>query len=108
MSFSQREAKQFLIEKITAEAEHQGTPLMESEKKILAFSEQEPESTVDVTHDMLEEADEEWEDGIARPFAAAYRGATPNEQQLYLQAQKELEKGDHYLSIMLKAGLTGN
>jgi hypothetical protein len=101
---SQQEAKEFLIGKIAAEAEFQGSPLMESEKRILAFSEQGPESTVGVTDEMLDEADEEWESGIARVFADAYKRDTPYEQERYVEAKKELEKGDHYLSIMVSAG----
>lgn len=101
---SQPEAKQFLIAKIAAEAELQGGPLMESEKKILAFSEQDPESTVDVTGEMLDEADEEWENGIARIFADAYNRATPDEKERCMEAKKELEKGDHYLSVMVRDG----
>ena len=102
---SQQEAKDFLIGKIAAEAELQGNPLLDSERKILAFSEQEPESAARVTGEMLDEADEEWEDGIARLLAAAYKREPPEEKQRYTEAEKELEKGDHYLSIMVSAGL---
>jgi hypothetical protein len=88
MPFSQRQSQAVPDRKIAAEAELQGIPLIESEKKILAFSEQYPESTADVTDEMLEEADEEWEGGIARLFASAYRRVTPSEQQFYLQAKR--------------------
>jgi hypothetical protein len=101
---SQREAKQFLIDKIAAEAELQGIPLLDSEKKILAFAEQDRGTTVGVTDEMLAEADEEWESGIARIFADAYKRASPEEQELYKQAKKKLEEGDHYLLVMVDEG----
>jgi 23S rRNA A2030 N6-methylase RlmJ len=103
---TQQEAKEFLIGKIAAQAEVEGNPLLETEKKILAFSEQEPESTLGVTDDMLEEADQEWENGIARLLAASYKRDIPEERERYIEAKKELEKGDHYLSIMVSAALS--
>lgn len=102
---TQQEAKEFLISKIAAQAELEGNPLLESERKILAFSEQETESTAGVTDEMLDEADDEWESGIARVLAAAYNNDTREEQARYFEAKEELEKGDHYLSIMVSAGL---
>jgi hypothetical protein len=54
MPFStQREAKQFLANKIVAEAEREGAPLSDVERRMLLFCEQEPETVTGFPDDVL-------------------------------------------------------
>ncbi len=48
---SQREAKRFLVGKIAREAEIEGNPLTESEKRLLLFSEEEPDTVTGLAED---------------------------------------------------------
>jgi hypothetical protein len=62
MTFSSpMDAKNFLAGKIAAEAENRGMHLSEGEQKLLLFSEQDPESPVDIPEELLEGVDEEYE-----------------------------------------------
>jgi hypothetical protein len=104
---SGREAKEYLVAKILAEAEHQGTPLSETERKMMYFTE-----TAWTLPDMLEvnqtferdydEAAYEAKIGkLAR--TAEGRAAETNELATWKEAVQTLEREDHYLLVLLAA-----
>jgi hypothetical protein len=109
---SVREAKDFLASEIAEEAQREGTPFSEIERKMLYFSE-----TGWTLPDMMkvyEEFDstygqDEYERKIARLIRGAYRRACRDKTATYEKwhaSIKILNKGDHYLSVMIRlAGL---
>ena len=105
MPFStQREAKQFLANKIIAEADRQGSPLSDIDKRMLLFSEQEPETLQGLSEDALTNIDLEYENRITNLLRAAYarEKSIPEEGQRYKDAYSKLQEGDHYISVLAK------
>jgi hypothetical protein len=103
MPFStQREAKQFLANKIVAEAEREGAPLSDVERRMLLFCEQEPETVTGFPDDVLENIDTEYEERITSLLRAAYERDQENrdEKQRFEDAYLKLQDGDHYLLVM--------
>jgi hypothetical protein len=96
---SPMDAKKFLASKITAEAVIQGMPLSAGEQKLLLFSEQDPESPVDIPEELLEGINEEYERRIISLLKAAYARDRDNplERQQYEDAMKTLDGSDHYI-----------
>jgi len=104
---SQREAKQFLVSKIIAEAAYQVAPLSDVERQLLLFTEQEPESMKGLPEEVLQDVDVEYEEKITALLRAAYKRDrdNPQEREQYTDAMRELEKGDHYILVMANAAL---
>jgi hypothetical protein len=107
-----RDAKEFLAGKIAEEAEREGAPLSEIERKMLLHSEIGRASAADV--ELNEEFDRiydqgEYETKITRLIRNAVRRArkeNPNEYQQWHCAVRKLSKGDHYILVMTRrAGL---
>jgi hypothetical protein len=110
MPFStQREAKQFLAGKIVEEAARAGTPLSETDQRMLLFSEQEPETLQGLSDDALTDIDVEYENRITNLLRAAYarEKSIPEERQRYKDAYSKLQEGDHYISVMAQPVLGG-
>ncbi len=108
MTFSsQLEAKRFLAAKITSEAEREGAALSDVDKRMLLFSEQEPESTVGFPDGFLDDIDEEYERRVTSLLKAAYTRDRDNplERQQYEDAMKALDGSDHYILVMAEAAL---
>lgn len=108
MTFSsQLEAKRFLAAKIASEAEREGAALSDVEKRMLLFSEQEPESTVGFPDGFLDDIDEEYERRVTSLLKAAYTRDRDNplERQPYEDAMKTLKGSDHYILVMAEAAL---
>ncbi|HLK54218.1 MAG TPA: hypothetical protein VKU42_12235 [Candidatus Angelobacter sp.] len=108
MTFSsQLEAKSFLAAKITSEAEREGTALSDVEKRMLLFSEQEPETTVGFPDGYLDDIDEEYERRVTSLLKAAYirDRDNPLERQQYEDAMKMLDGSDHYILVMAESAL---
>lgn len=109
---SGREAKEFLISRILAEAEQENVILSEVERKMLYFSETAwtlPDiMTVNEDFDRLYDQSE-YEKKIAGIIRQAYKRAckhSPEEYESWRAAIRRLEKEDHYLSVMVTlAGL---
>ncbi len=98
---SQKEAKKFLAERIIAEAEREHLTLSDDDKRLLYFSEAEPETVQGISDDRLLAEDEEYEAKIVALLRSAYeRDKAALEGPLYKEATAKLREGDHYLSVM--------
>jgi hypothetical protein len=108
MTFSSpMDAKKFLAGKIAAEAAMQSMPLSGDEKKLLLFSEQDPESPADIPQELLEGVNEEYESRITGLLKAAYARDqdNPQERRQYEDAMKMLAGSDHYILVMANVAL---
>jgi hypothetical protein len=108
-----REAKEFLIGKIVAEAQREGVRLSEVERKMLYFSEAAwtlPDM-MEVNDAFCREYDQaEYEDKIAKLIRnlRATVGADKGEREAWTEAARTLAREDHYLLVMIsQAGATG-
>ena len=106
---SQREAKQFLTNKIISQASREGSPLSDIDQRMLLFSEQEPETVEGFPEDVLGNIDQDYEKNITGLLKAAYvrDKKIPGEGQKYQDAYRKLNEGDHYILIMA-APVLGN
>jgi hypothetical protein len=104
---SQRKAKEYLIGRIVAEAEREGVPLSEVERKMLHFSETDwtlPD-ILDVNAEFERDYDEtEYEEKIAGLVRNLDSRATPEQREMFDDALLKLSDGDHYLQILIGAG----
>jgi hypothetical protein len=103
-TITERDAKEFLVSQIAAEAERQGHPLSDLERKMLYFSESGwtiPDA-LDVSDAFDREYDtDQYERKIAGLVRAARKRATGETATLWIRAADKLAEGDHYISIML-------
>jgi hypothetical protein len=104
-----REAKEFLVSKIVAEAKSENVSLSETERKMLYFSE-----TRWTLPDIMEVNDKfhreydrtEYENKIARLIRTATsraRQTNPQDFASWMSAIRKLKKEDHYISVMVAA-----
>jgi hypothetical protein len=106
-----QEAKEYLVQSIVAEAERQGTPLSEVERKMLYFTETawaptginwiELVSTFDSEYDR-----EQYErniSGLIRSLRAHTRTSDRNAFDTWTKAARAISQEDHYLLVMMKA-----
>ena len=108
---SGREAKEYLIAQIVVEAESEGTPLSETERKMMYFTE-----TAWMPPDIWE-VNEVFEQDYDAPAyevkignlarRAKDHAAGTNELQVWKEAVRTLQREDHYLLVLLAAS-TGN
>jgi hypothetical protein len=109
---SGREAKEFLVSQIVAEAQREKVPLSEVERKMLYFTESgwTLPDIMKVSEDFDREYDQdEYEQKIAKLVAKADRhilkGAR-DDYERWWAAIRFLEREDHYISVMIRsAGL---
>lgn len=103
-TISERDAKEFLVSQIVGEAERQGHPLSDLERKMLYFSESGwtiPDA-LDVSAAFDREYDtDQYEQKIASLVQAARMRATGETAARWTSAIDKLAEGDHYISIML-------
>jgi len=106
------EARHFLVEKIAGRATAEGSPLSESDRRMLDFSEAElqpePDSAVCGPCFDPDDFEEEFEARMAGLLRQAYEldAADANVRQMYWEAVATLARGDHYVSwIAGRAGL---
>ena len=109
-----REAKEFLVASVAEEAQREGVPLSEVERKMLYFSE-----TAWTLPDIMEVNDQfdreyngpEYEKkivGLIRNARKRARMEDTQEFEAWAEAIRILSKEDHYLLVMLdEAGATG-
>ena len=100
---SEREAKQFLADKIYQESQVQGSPISDVDRRLLIFSEQDPGSEGGIPEDVLyADPDPGWERRMTELLQQAWQRdkANPTERQLYLDAMDRLKGGDHYIQII--------
>jgi len=102
-----RSAKDFLVSRIADEAERQGTPLSETERKTLYWAETDssgPEA-VEASDQFDREYDsKEYESRIAKLLKQAYKRdkiESPDAKHQWQEAIRVLQKEDHYLMVMV-------
>ena len=102
-----REAKEFLISKIVAEAQRENAPLSEIERKMLYFTESgwTLPDIMQVSEQFDREYDQdEYEKKIARIVSKAYKGIlhdSPDEYDKWWAAARFLQREDHYISVLI-------
>jgi hypothetical protein len=102
-----REAKEFLISKIVAEAQRENAPLSEIERKMLYFTESgwTIPDIVQVSEQFDREYDQnEYEKKIARIIAKAYKHILQESRVEYNRwwgAVRFLRREDHYISVLI-------
>jgi hypothetical protein len=102
---SGREAKEYLITQIVLEAEREGTPLSDTERKMMYFSE--TAWTLPDIWDVNEVFERDYDQTayeakigeLARK--ARTRGAAANELEVWKEAVRVLKRDDHYLLVLL-------
>jgi hypothetical protein len=103
-TIAERDAKKFLVSQIADEAERQGHPLSDLERKMLYFSESGwtiPDA-LDVSAAFDREYDtDQYEQRIASLVQMARKRATGETGARWTSAIDKLAEGDHYISIML-------
>jgi len=109
---SAREAKEFLVSEIVAEAQRESVPLSEVERKMLYFTESgwTLPDIVKVSEDFDREYDQDkYEPKIAKLVANADRRIRKGSREDYERwwaAIRSLQREDHYISVMIRlAGL---
>jgi hypothetical protein len=104
---SGREAKEYLIDRIVSEAELDGTPLSEIERKMMYFTE-----TAWTLPDIYEVNDaferdydsEEFEEKMGQLCRRAFtRARQAGEVRIWKEAVRVLKREDHYLLVLLAA-----
>lgn len=97
-------AKDYLVQRIVAEAERQGVPLSKLEREMLYFTEDGGISKhmQEVNEEFEREYDDrEYEDKIAGLVRSIQSLNTPEEQQKWDEAVLKLCEGDHYLLVLI-------
>src|SRR5581483_5878481 len=94
---TQREAKQFLADKIYQQSQSAGEPISDVDRRLLLFSEQDPGSEEGIPEDMLYDTDLDWERRMTELLRQAWQRdkKNPAERQQYLDAMERLKSGDH-------------
>ena len=104
---SVREAKEFLVGKIVGEAERDGVPLSEVERKMLYFTETGwtlPEMGEVNDRFDLEYAQDEYENkisGLVQSYLVNAGAENNGKLEDWWEAVGKLSEGDHYLSVMI-------
>lgn len=104
---SQLAARQFLINKITAQAEREATPLSEGEMRMLELNLKIPRTAIGIPVEILEDKSHAFENKIVRLLKAAYNRDRDNAQELerYKEALLTLRSSDHYILIVATQAL---
>jgi len=111
MDLSPDAAKRFFMDRIIAEAERQGIPLSNNERRMLNWSEVEPgcESDPDLAEALESEiSDQAYEAKICGLLEAAYErelSADAAAKESYRAAYSVLKRGDYYVMIMIEQAL---
>jgi hypothetical protein len=108
---SQRGAKEYLVGKIVAEAEREGKPLLEIERKMLYFSETDwtlpdiMEVNAEFERDYDNDEYERKICGLGQAIEAQLKNASAEESEMWYAAIQKLSDGDHYLLVLLNPRL---
>jgi hypothetical protein len=111
MVHSQTEAKRLFVEKVVMQARLEGVFLSDAERRMLSWSESDPDFVVDPQLPerlSAEISDEEYEKKITGMLVrrlAAEIGQDPGAEAHWRQAANVLRQGDHYILIMLDAAV---
>lgn len=107
----QPEAKEFFVARILAQAAAQGAPLSPAERYMLSWSESDPAFTQDPALTAAFEAETNegaFEAKVGRLARAAYARDVESDsaaRQSWRDAYAVLNKGDHYVLVMLQQAL---
>ena len=105
------EARRFFIDKVLAEARHQGMALTDAEQRMLCWSESAPESTADpdlVDRLAAEISDEDYESKVSSLLETALARDLQSDKHAlddYRRAHALLRQGDHYILVMIDRAL---
>jgi hypothetical protein len=109
---SQGQAKRFFVDKVIAQAATEGQRLSEAERRMLSFSESDPEFVVDpalVEQLAAEISDEDYEAKVVGLVERSCERDVASDSaalESYREAYTALNQSDHYLLIMLQRGLS--
>jgi hypothetical protein len=108
---SQSDAKRFVVEQVLTQARAENVQLSDVERKMLSWSESDPDFIVDpqLPAQLASEiSDEEYERKVAgllsRRFGVGV-SADPAAEAQWTQAAEVLHQGDHYILVMLDEAL---
>jgi hypothetical protein len=107
MAQSQAEARRYFADKVVRQARSEGLTLSDAERRMLFWSESEPdsESDPDLADRLASEmSDEEYETKIAGLLTRCLEdelGRDPGSKEAWKQARAVLGQGDHYILIMV-------
>lgn len=104
-----KEAKDFIAGRIVAEAEHEGIPLSEVERKMMYFTE--TGWTLPDMKEVNEEFDRNYDQdnyevkiaGLVQSYLKRKEIQTEEEKMMWHEAAYKLSRGDHYLSVLIDA-----
>lgn len=111
MFSTEGQAKRFFVERIVAQAAFEQLSLCDAERRMLSWSESDPEYKVDVSLPaqlQAEVSDEDYEAKISGLVQRAYERDVARDggaSRQYKGAYSVLKRGDHYLLIMIERGL---
>ena len=107
---TERQAKEYLVERIIAEAQREKVPLSEIERKTLYFTESGwtlpniREINAEVERDYDNEDDEQKIAALVREIDKQNETAGGDEQSKWDDAIVKLAEGDHYLLVLIGLG----
>jgi hypothetical protein len=112
---TQAEAKRFFVEKVIQQAEFEKTPLSQTERQMLRWSESDPEFALSaeqldalVDELALQMSDEQYEWKIAGLLGRSYERDVASQNTMrpvWKAAYSKLNEGDHYILVMLDQAL---
>jgi hypothetical protein len=108
---SQSDAKRFVVEQVLAQARAENVQLSDAERKMLSWSESDPDFIVDpqLPAQLASEiSDEEYERKVVGLLSRRFEvgvAADPAAEAQWRQAADVLHQGDHYLLVMLDKAL---
>ena len=111
MFSTEGQAKRFFVDKIISQAAFENSPLSSAEQRMLSWSESDPEFRPDISlPDQLaaEISDQDYEAKITGLIQRSYRrdiARDANAAQQYKEAYAVLNRGDHYVLIMIDRAL---
>jgi len=104
---TQSEAKRYFVDKVLRQARSEGVTLSDAERRMLSWSESDPDFNVDPElSDQLsaEMSDQQYESkvtGLLERRFAADAAEDPGSREAWQQAYTVLAQGDHYILIMI-------
>jgi hypothetical protein len=104
---SQLDAKQFLVNKVTFEANSQDVKLPYVEQRMLDLNLADPESAAGIPIDLLQDKEQAFEAKIAGLLRSAYARASdnPSEQETIREAVRTLTGSTYYIVVPASTAL---
>ncbi len=108
---TQTDAKRFIVDRVLEQAKIDGVNLSDVERYNLSWSESDPDFKVDyeLAEALKDEiSSDEYEAKVAGLIRNAFErdiAADLNTKSLYREAYDKMNKGDHYILIMMKSAI---